>query len=212
MRSLYICVLILLAMTATQSPMSAKNLIKSSEKTKVAPKIKFKLTTGLIKENGNIIPVARTTFVIHRFSSSDLKRKIEKEKEDSKPTFEKLSQVYSSECAQSVGSPAQKKLLFNRCVYSKLDVEMKKWKNEVDSEFEIRFQDKLKQQPETVTIKTDLSGQTMIELNPGIWYIKGSYSYLQNKSNIYWDFKVDVKPGLEKIELSNDNGEIINLD
>ena len=187
------------------------NIYKSKGKTKPLPKVKFKIITGIIQEGGSIIPVARTTFEIRKFSSTEIKKLIEKDKEKTKPTYENLSLIYASECEQKIGSPAQKKLFFRRCVNSKLDVEMNKWKKEVDSEFNIQLEKKFKQFPETIFVKTDLSGQAVVELNPGIWYINGSYSYLQQKSNIFWDVKVEVKPGLDKIELSNDNGEIINL-
>lgn len=64
---------------------------------------------------------------------------------------------------------------------------------------------------ELVKFTTDLSGEAEIKLAPGDWYFDGSYSILQGKSNVFWiDTKFVVDEDTKKIELSNNNGEVIN--
>lgn len=63
-----------------------------------------------------------------------------------------------------------------------------------------------------VTLKTDLRGEATISLPVGTWYMNGYYSINGGKSNVFWtDVRVDVTKDTTVIELSNDNGEVINV-
>jgi hypothetical protein len=54
-----------------------------------------------------------------------------------------------------------------------------------------------------VAVMTDLQGVAQVELEEGDWYVSGMATV---GSLVMWDdVKVEVKPGLEKFELSNDN-------
>ncbi len=86
------------------------------------------------------------------------------------------------------------------------------WRNKADQGYDEAIEAAQKEAGrEPVTVKTDLSGEATLELAEGQWYITGHYSLNSGKSSIYWidiPFKVDAKT--EKIELSNDNGDVLN--
>jgi hypothetical protein len=61
------------------------------------------------------------------------------------------------------------------------------------------------------TFKTDLDGEAKLSLETGQWYVNGSYEISSSNSQIKWiDVPLSVVVGLEKFELSNDNGTVTN--
>lgn len=173
---------------------SPSNFPKESNKT-----IKFKLKSAIIRDSGDVVPIARTEFIFTVYNETELKKElVEKNKSIIEPKYDDKE----FEKCEFVGT--KKYCLPDGMMWYKKHTE---WKDIVYKDLNKEIEKKsFGSTP--VKIKTDLSGEATVELKEGTWYLTGSYS--NSISSIYWtDIKIEVNDKLEKFELSNDNATSI---
>ena len=222
MKNLTASVLILFSLLAIQFGCSEQSKNDANAKTEtVTPKIKFKLVAAIIKNDGTIIPVPKTDFMLRQFNEEKLRLGIQKRAiRESNVNYEKYKQI----CIKKQ-DPILMDTLRNKD--PKYEAIRKHMKESIDSciklemadeidrkmakELPSMFEEMQKKYPTIIKVKTDLSGSAIVEAPLGTWHISGSYSFNKSskvaeiKSLVTWDYPVEVKPGLEKVELSNDN-------
>ncbi len=172
---------------------------------KAINKIKVKLVVAVIKSDGSVHPVPRTNFEINQYKVSEIENKIIK---DNKEKIDKLSDIVMKNCKFRLGYYARDNEMADCIVKdTKRAIEIA-----IAPDLNKALAEMRKKYPVSLKLKTDLSGTATIEIQPGTWFISGEYSFSDGAKNsrINWDQKIEVKQGLEKFELSNDNGNIFS--
>lgn len=153
----------------------------------------FKIVVAVIKNSGDITPVARTEFTVLPYNRTELLQTlISRNKPPHEPSIfdekyggvikvsESTSQIYFDDLRN-----------WEKIAYIGIDEEIKKQSNGFSEGF----------------FKTDLSGEAIVNFPLGTWFISGTWK--NSVSKVYWNnVKIEVTPNLEKFELSNDNANI----
>ena len=161
-------------------------------------KINVKFKAAIIKNSGVIVPVARKDFIIrkydfHKFHADYLTTRNTANKPNFETDFKYNTNVLNPDIAEQTKNVAN---LFQ--------LNLKTWYDEVYSDFKNQLTKVSKEK--SIIVKSDLSGDFDVSLEPGTtYYISGSYEDINNV--ITWS-SLEFKPGEKKIELSNDNGKI----
>jgi len=153
---------------------------------------KFIIKAGVIKGDGNIIPVARRIITITPYTRIEIdkleEKLVKKNNVGDKPS---IKEKLDTEIA---------KLYY---------VDYEEWKKEASKELVIEIA-KLSGNKKTYHFRTDLSGEVNVEIPKGFWYI--TTTTITSSPYVYWiHVPITVDDKLEKFELSNDNAtEIFN--
>jgi hypothetical protein len=171
--------------------------IKTKTTTEAMQLKKIKLKAAIIRGNGEIVPVVKTQFKFLPYNLKEIRKKlVEINKPDPEPNIK--DPIYARDDFPDIFDtkkyfPALEE--WQKKAYAGIDNEIKKASNG-RSEF---------------SVTTDLSGEVIFEVPLGKFYVSGEYSILNKKSNIYWTHvEFDITANTEKIELSNDNGTVLN--
>jgi len=158
--------------------------------------IKFKIKSGVIRGNGDIIPVARTKFSLLPYSINKLEEDlIIKNRPGEKPRqvdFKKPCEFNNIFCPDDTEAFKKAEEAWEAKAFLGRDEEIK-----------IRSNNR-----KDIVFITDLSGEATVEAEEGIWFLSGMWS--TNISSVFWqDLSINVNSSLEKLELSNDNATSI---
>ncbi|MGV3525430.1 MAG: hypothetical protein ACO1RX_14465 [Candidatus Sericytochromatia bacterium] len=189
---------------------SSANKPDESKVTATAPlftqKVNVNLKAAVIKGSGDIVPVARTEFMLYPYSTTKIREEIEA-KNNPGPEPSMSDKKYKNRDCTMIGSSE-----FCYTNYEQYEADSKAWKEKAHAGLDEAIAEaKEKAGTSAITVQTDLEGEATIEIPVGKWYVSGRYSLLGGDSRIYWsdvEFNIDSKT--QKIELSNDNGEIFN--
>jgi hypothetical protein len=169
------------------------------------PPVTVSIRAAVIKNSGEIAAVPRTKFQINPYDIVQVKKSLALRNGmgDSAPTPNVNDAKYQK--------PLYGVLLTDwEMYYADKDRMQQEW----ESKAYLGLTDELHRLSGDLSpldITTDLDGRATAKLRPGNWWVVGYYSFLQGKSNILWNLRVDVTEEGQKVELSNDNGTVINL-
>lgn len=165
---------------------------------------KLKLKAAVVRNSGDILPVARTEFRITPYSYTAVQKQVRaKNNPGPEPQYDdtkyKKQQCLSNFCYDSTD-------------FEKYTSDREIWRTAADKGLPEAIEQALKASGrKAVMVKTDLSGEASLELTQGIWYVSGSYSTNAGKSSLYWsDVELTVGPETDSFELSNDNADVFN--
>lgn len=165
------------------------------------PSRKLKLKAAVVRNSGDLAPVARSEFRVTPYSFTLIREQVQA-KNNPGPEPKYGDEKYKTDCSYSI------------CLtdIKKLTADQEAWRKKADVGLdEAIAAAKKASNRQTVTVKTDLSGEASLELPEGTWYISGKYSINSGKSNVYWsDVELVVKADTDSFELSNDNADVFN--
>lgn len=140
--------------------------------------VKLPVRAALIRGSGDIAPVARTSFYWLKTDPSPIYISLFKARKfnDPTPTLENTDTTEK----------------FNEFI------------REMEISRYIVFAEELSRTPGVKIMKTNLEGKGEISLPEGEWWVVGGYS--TSFASLYWSQKINIKKGMDALELSNDNG------
>lgn len=199
--------LCIIASCAAPSPSTPQTTSSASVSNPHAvQKVKVKLKAAVIKGSGDLVPVARTKFNFDPVDTVAITKEIEvKNGAGEMPGI--LDKKYQTVNCQMIGTTN-----FCSTDFNQYDADTKAW----EAKAHVGLQDAIdaarkKAGASVVSVQTDLAGEATVEIQPGKWYVFGSYELLGGQSRINWvSVEFDIKADTEKIELSNDNGSVHN--
>lgn len=176
---------------------------------KTIKKIKVKLVVAVIKSDGSLLPVPRTDFEIKQYSVSKIENDLIKKHKEKLDSF---ANTDIRNCKIKLGEQFGAHVSSNDMTDCIINETRKTIEITIAPDLNKALAEMKKKYPVSLKYKTDLSGTTTIELPIGTWFISGEYSFTDGgkKTRINWDQKIEVKQGLDKIELSNDNGSVFS--
>lgn len=208
MKALYlVAAAVLLGACAPATPTAPQGGAEASPSPSVMPSpsaVKIKIKAAVIKGSGEIVPAARTMLLIAPYNLAQVKADLAvKNAAGPKPdgNAKELKRSCPEDADWTLCLTDEEKLAdaidaWEKVAYAGLDEAIKEASNGLT----------------TKSLTTDFDGEAEVELTPGMWYVTGHYALLQGKSNVYWiGTPMKVEEGMTKFELSNDNGEVINL-
>lgn len=180
--------------------------------------VTFKLIAGVVRKNGEVVHIPRNGFTLRTCNLTalidDVRRKLESRHEVPPPPPKDSPYTVCLECQIACDTYNG----YDKCTRKCGDCEGKtikakeaEYKAAVTAWQEVAWaglKDEIaKATPKDLVseyITTDLNGEATVSLRPGTWYVFGSASV--SGSLVIWDdTQIDVKPGMTKFELSNDN-------
>lgn len=174
------------------------------EKSKAGKKGQAILTlkAAIIREDGDIVPAVRALFTISNYNVSKIRKDIEQRNNAGPspdfhdPKYQKKKCLPSGYCFDTTDTD-----LYNS--------DRQAWEAKAHVGLDAAI---IRAGGVTKPVTTDLTGEASLSLPMGTWYISGSYSFMEGRSNIFWhDVEVDVNVAKKKVELSNDNGQVYNI-
>lgn len=227
-QGVYAVLTLLIALTScskTSVPTSPVVVPVDATEVSVTPKeVTLKLVAGLIRNSGDVVPVSRTQFIFTQFNMLEIRKNLESRPGippkplDPFPAIEAVSKC-RSDCLIPTTKPNWKgclkicgdavplevvSSLLDKHQKAMTDWESIAWSGDTEEAA------KVSTVPPVNTV-TDLSGESTVVLPPGTWYVSGTTSINSGKSRITWLFvPFVIKDGVTKIELSNDNGDVLN--
>ena len=177
--------------------------------------ITFKLVAGVVRGDGQVVPVARSPFAFWPYNMRAVYSELE-----ARPGIPKVPESPKLACLDCKVACGGKKDYFKcikacgECDGREMDAKEEQNKTEMDSWRKVAHEglDALiaKKNPKGIKPQefiSDLKGEVVVTLEPGVWFIRGSATI--GTSLITWDdVPITVKQGLDKFELSNDNGHV----
>lgn len=172
------------------------------QSTDTAPSEKIAFRAAVMRGSGDLIPVSRRTFTASPYDEKEVLAEALKISNPG-PSPAPVSKPLTSD-ADYVKKYEQ---------WREYDSSLGAWKARAYSTREaadLAVQKRYLQKGlKPLVFETDLDGKAEINLSPGLWYFTGNFKLATQ--SIFWnDVAVIVSKDKKTIELSNDNGEIIN--
>ena len=96
--------------------------------------------------------------------------------------------------------------------FDKFHQDLKVWEEKAHKGLDEAIDAERKVHGYSMKVQTDLNGEATVSVSPGKLYVSGFFELLGGRTSIGWrNVEFDIKADTEKIELSNDNGDVVNL-
>jgi hypothetical protein len=169
------------------------------------PVYKLHIHAAVVKGSGDVVPVARTQFVMAPYNIGEIRSGLKPSSEAGRRP-QLFDAKYETDCVTVGDNPPI-------CLPdpAKFKPDLAAWEaipfvGQIDEEKRIAGG------RQGFSFMTDLNGEADITFGPGRWFITGDYAILQGTSKVTWlELPVPADGTSSKFELSNDNGIVVNF-